>query len=125
MSDNEMCPVKWCAAEVLADKEYSHYSDVVSERERVRYEEIEGRGERSVERQVERGGGRESDRKKKVGGGMVVRDERKCKRGISPDLLCWDNSNPTDTRLQLIVGGSCEGKDGYKNQLHGIKKGII
>ena len=29
MSDNEMCPVKWCAAEVLADKEYSHYSDVV------------------------------------------------------------------------------------------------
>ncbi len=32
MSDNEMCPVKWCAAEVLADKEYSHYSDVVRRR---------------------------------------------------------------------------------------------
>ena len=30
MSDGEMCPVKWSAAEVLGDKEYSHYSDVVS-----------------------------------------------------------------------------------------------
>ena len=29
MSDGEMCSVKWAAAEVLADGNFSHYSDVV------------------------------------------------------------------------------------------------
>ncbi|XP_064394649.1 tyrosine-protein kinase RYK-like [Halichondria panicea] len=30
MPDGEMCPVKWMAAEVLTDRNYSHYSDVWS-----------------------------------------------------------------------------------------------
>ncbi len=30
MPDGEMCPVKWMAAEVLTDRNYSHYSDVAS-----------------------------------------------------------------------------------------------
>jgi len=29
MPDGEMCPIKWMAAEVLAERKYSHYSDVV------------------------------------------------------------------------------------------------
>lgn len=33
LSDGDMCPVKWMAAEALANSEYSHYSDVVSARE--------------------------------------------------------------------------------------------
>ena len=30
LPDGEMAPVKWMAAEVLAERRYSHYSDVVS-----------------------------------------------------------------------------------------------
>ena len=29
LPDGEMAPVKWMAAEVLAERKYSHYSDVV------------------------------------------------------------------------------------------------
>ena len=33
LPDGEMAPVRWMAAEVLAERKYSHYSDVVCERE--------------------------------------------------------------------------------------------
>lgn len=33
MPDGEMCPVKWLAAEVLSERNYSHFSDVVGKKE--------------------------------------------------------------------------------------------